>query len=825
MSLTGDEIYLRAKSGGGWVGQTRYFEGIFFPLENVEKVYETPYGRFLLQDDTIALRRRTDLKITARSEESEDGSTVRYKLHGAQESGAVRVLVLVDGSPRLPLETSGEVHFPAAQYAGRHIQLWAIDDAGNVSSAPAAIELTRTESTTGKDGDAALAQSEARPQWQSVSTNVQIAGDPYQLARSMATGADGTVFVTARKARASSTIVLGLDDKAGVWFRVAPADRGRYSSCILSNSPGGGAWAVVGSAERELECLLLSLNKSGARLAARLYDEKNRGRPLLAWDHQGGLWNVGLRWMGRWQRGQWQEWERRVGGRVQIHPGSGGRVTIVAPGRLWVYSDGELIETRGLPSALGADLPCYPLGERHLVLRCRPEQRRGEAWGLYDLARGVVDLEALSDELLFCPDGKGNLFCWNRQTSEFYLISGSDLTRTELPYTPPKRGWKSGCSDLFLTREGEMIYPVGLDTIIVWSRDKGPVKHGWRCGIQPGMTHAIREGNDGRIWILRDKQLLVYDPRGNPRSTRASHKTWDEIEFSGWACAGFAGQLWYWAADGTTVVCTDGEEETRWRIEERASSGRTTVEVVSNKGEALVKDSTGLTQHLRADGSFKRVEDVFAGILLMIRKGARAFRSRDYPPAVSADARVYYDGRLWDGERWRGVHRGRGSFRGDGALVVIINAKSYLPHVWRFMADKVEDLGKPKRYQIDEHGIRWYDPRVAGKGARRYPLAIGEEPGRGHDIYLTPESEPVGYIQYPVKAVPDGRNGFIVMDCYLKLHHVSPDGIRRLDGLRAPFGREEVSVYHLAGGRWAWFSKSKILLSPPDLELTDDDGK
>jgi hypothetical protein len=254
---------------------------------------------------------------------------------------------------------------------------------------------------------------------------------------------------------------------------------------------------------------------------------------------------------------------------------------------------------------------------------------------IIDLIRGGLRDVKFPRVGAFRSDGNGNLYVWRgKQLSRF---SSEDMKETQLaPCTPPAVPpmLDSGAYQFLGTTNGVLAYSYGMDRLIIGSAAQGAAEYGWQEGVRPGNTIALREAPDGRIWILRSEQLLVYDP-AQPAGTNA-------LAWSGWRLApalptftaGGFGNVWYWTSDRRTLIRTDGTNEVSWKM---TGGGDL---VVSDQGSAVV-NVAGATFVLIPNQPPKAAPDMQSGVLKLVSLGAREFAGRE-PPAVAADGRVYF---------------------------------------------------------------------------------------------------------------------------------------------------------------------------------------
>jgi hypothetical protein len=498
------------------------------------------------------------------------------------------LLVLVDGQVRMGLQSPGKIEFSRYQFGGNRIELWALDSLGNVSARPLKIDL-----------EPADAKPPWRPQWHNESTVVAVAeghlAEPttFDLTSGLAVDRHGLVYVTATTEHHRREI-LRFDPYAlrrtkdteyvygaSVWSLVERAEGADVGG--LLQSPQGDVYVTSSPGTKQPLYTIEStgLGKSAMRQVTYVYNDVNAEGARLAWDDQGNLWNVGQRWIGRWNEDRWAEWERPLGHRSKIVPAINGRVWFLSDRGFYTYQDGKMSQSLELPDSWQATLEGFPLGDRHLVLRCEgvrpaavdnaPSARSPFAdsafsrWCFFDATTGELDCDKFAggaDD--FRSDEAGNLYIWQKSQRKFLFASAQDLSVTELPYIDPPVYWRSfGVAGGYLgrsgpeflaTSRGQLVYAPDEDSLVTWSRPSGPLRHDWRAGIVCGKTHALRQGPDGRVWMLRDAQLLVFDPQGNLEQSADPFDGWEQVDLAGRPCAGFEGSIWYFKPDRRTVV-------------------------------------------------------------------------------------------------------------------------------------------------------------------------------------------------------------------------------------------------------------------------------
>jgi hypothetical protein len=870
IKIQGDEVFLPAASGGGWVGKYRYFQGIFLELEQQGQLFETPYGHFLLDENQGRIRfwPHADLAISGKIHKTEKGWTVDCQVSGVPAEARPLVLVLVDGQVRTGLASPGEIEFSRHQFGGNQIELWALDSLGNVSARPLKFDL-----------EPAAGNAPWRPQWHSEPTVVSVSEfhpalpTTFDLTGGLAVDRHGLVYVTAttghhreevlrydphavRQSKDTEQLFFG----TSAWSLVEKPEDMRVGR--LLQSPQGDVYVTQDRYAKEynrgIEQPLYVIDssafgKSVMRQVTYVYNDFNAEGTRLAWDDQGNLWNVGLRWIGRWNEDRWAEWERPLGNSSKIIPAVNGRVWFLSERGLYTYQDGKMSEALELPDGRQPTLQGIALGDRHLVLRCERGQPTTtdkappadspfadsvfSRWCVYDAQTGELDCEKFAgaaDDLR--SDEAGNLYVWQKSQRKFLFVSARDLSITELPYIDPPIYWRSTGMigeesylghigpEFLATGSGQLVYAPDVDSLVTWTRPGGPIKHDWHTGIVSGKTHAICKGPDGRIWILRDAELLVYDPRGKPKQSADPFAGWKKIDLAGRPCAGFQGSIWYFKPDRQTVVRSDGKDERTWRLDVEVESAETlrrgVVELVSDRSEALVFDTGRNWWHLQRDGKAERIENQFDGLVAMVQHGAKQFEARGYPPVVTGDGKTYYRGRLWNRKSWTRMTEGRGFLDAEGKLLVVTNPTGVYRRLYRLQDDRImaEDIDSARHYFVDDRSVRWFEPATAEAAPGHLPVWCDKT----GEISLAVGGEPRGGCFGVFNAMPFGEDRYIVNTRYGQLL-LSAQGLKRIDPRGTPLGKRWARLHRLGYGRWAWIGLDSVYIAPQDWKLPEED--
>ena len=267
----------------------------------------------------------------------------------------------------------------------------------------------------------------------------------------------------------------------------------------------GRVWALGDFDRHRLQLPLYELRRNGVRHVIDLYDDSSYASRQIATDGADGLWTVSHRVATRWDGQRIQSWERPIGYDAEVLPLPQGAV-IRCPNHYLVYRRGELGQPYCLPTEV--TLPIYTLGKEHLVARLDTQP---PGWGVVDLDSGRLLERRFPYRTVFRPDPEGNLYMWHAE--RLFRLLGDDLTQVELTCSraPPSTHDRGGY-EFLATADGILAYSVGTNRLFVGHAEEGAAEYGQQEGLRPGRTLAIRAAPDGRIWILRSDQLLVYDP-------------------------------------------------------------------------------------------------------------------------------------------------------------------------------------------------------------------------------------------------------------------------------------------------------------------------
>ncbi len=818
--LEGNEVYLPVASGGGWVGAYRCYHGVFLRPRQKGKIYEAPHGRFVLEQDNedrvLTYHPHRDLQLTVQVEKTTAGWKLQPQVAGVPSGEEARFVVFVRGVPQADLQTADSLDFPEKTHVGADVQIWAVDTVGNVSP-PAVVRLTR------KPSPQALLPEDRKTRWTVLPRLIQGMGARYERRGGLAVGGDGTVFLTRVFERESQSTVLALPPGGSGWSHVP---RGYLESSVrLSAHPDGRVFGFGEHVSDSFEFPAYDVSLAGMRLVTRLYDDRG-DRARYGWDDCDNLWCLGLRWIGRFDGSAWAQWERPVGYKGSIVPAPGGRAFIFCEGHFWICENGKLGKRHTLPEDRIAQPYGFPLGKRHVALPCDSFFR----WYLYDLVQGSLDIERFRHATIVWGDGQGNVIVFEEGKRLLKRISGDDLSEQTAPFpfdgTPSGSCYSVHGTDCLVTRRGTVLFLGREDGIFTWTPDGTVQNHDWRCGIPAGQTSAAQEAPDGRVWILRAGRVVVFDPEGDPKLDPHPFSGWREIPTAARACPGFDQTVWYWKHKDDVVVRTDGQQESTWKVTRQRRDLRPKIEVISDQGQALVQGDPSQFSLLRQDGTVDAVESLQRGVLEMVQRGAKEFRTpvySKYPPVVADDVKIYFDGKLFDGTEWRDTESGRALLDTTGRLMLMVEPDTRRPpDFYRFKATTLDEVEASDRFLLDAVGRRWYDPGLLEAEPGVYPIADWKEQ-QGHrqfHVALSPEGQWHAPVSDPLRAIPFGDGGFLIQSSYGKQYHLDREGLRELDPAEFPFGKYDGAVHRMARGRLAWIFGQSIFISPANVRET-----
>jgi hypothetical protein len=793
LTLQGNEAFIPADDDGGWVGQYRIFRNAYYPLAG--RVYPGTNGHYLVADNTLRYQPPQTLKIEG--EVLADGNLRRLvcKISGSEPLYKPRILVFLDGEFADSIASPDGVDLPPLQ-AGLHtLEVYAADGFGMVSEQPLRLTL---------DGGPKfeVVHLEMGEDWMLKPQRLQVLptmiAERSVLGRTLEIDSDGVVWILVEGG------VIAIDPaKRHAAFHRCPAQE-----LLLAR---GRVWACGNYDNARLQMPVYELRIEGPRHAVNLYDDLPRcayGPQLIA-DPAGGIWALGHMTAVRWDGKRTQSWERSVGFNARVLPLPDGAVIQVYED-CFVYRDGELgPPIRWSTGDAYADNPLFTLGRNYLV-----KPRRGTIVAL-DNGR-TLDQKSPPGES-FRMDAGGNLYVWNK--GRFSRFSGESLAETALaacasPGMSPNHD--PGGYEFLATTNGTVVYTVQDTRVIVVRGNEGAAEYGWQHGIRPGLTHAIREAPDGRIWIMRRAQLLVYDPTQPADAIPSAWPGWRAVPVMSRFAAGAFGRVWYGDPERRGLASTDGTNEAAWAKTCNGNGGI----IVGDQGVAAA--FSGSDTYLLATGRApERVQNMESAVLELVKRGAKSFDGEG-APAVAADGRVYFRSKIWDGQTWQPAPDGRASLDPRGELYLLCMEHSSLPVAYRLEGIKAIPLGQVEKCLIDAYGLRWYDAGLLEANPGCLPVwhASKEQPHVSFDVNTTrARIDAYGSLQ----ALPLGDGQFLVR-VGAKLHRLDAHGMTPIPGVRVPCGDEldptwGLRVWRLAEGRWALAVYSRLYISPPDYHL------
>jgi hypothetical protein len=788
LALQGNEAFI-AGPGGGWLGPYRIFRNAYYPL--VGRVYPGTNANYLVEGNTLRFQPRQMLTITGEVVSTGALKRLVCTIGGSEPFYQPRLLAFLDGEFLDRIISPDGVDLPFVQPGAHTLEVYAADGFGVVSDQPLRLTL---------DGgpEFEVVNLEMGEEWNLKPQRLQIlpttiAGRSV-LGQSMEIDAEGVVWILVEGG------VIAIDPaKRQAAFHRFPAQE-----LVAAR---GRVWALGNYDNARLQMPVYELRIEGPRHAVNLYDDLPRCAygPQLNADPAGGIWALGHMTAVRWDGKRTQSWERSVGFNAMVLPLPDGAV-IQSYEDCFVYRDGELgPPIRWSTGDAYADNPLFTLGRNYLV-----KPRRGTIVAL-DNGR-TLDQKSPPGES-FRMDAGGNLYVWNK--GRFSRFSGESLAETALaacasPGMSPNHGY-----EFLATANGTVVYTVQDTRVIVVRANEGAAEYGWQHGIRPGLTHAIREAPDGRIWIMRRAQLLVYDPTQPADAIPSAWPGWRAVPVQERFAAGAFGRVWYWDSERRGMACTDGTNETTWAM----NYGYGGI-VVGDQGEAAV--FVGTDTYVLAPGKpVERMKDPASAVLELIKRGAKLFEG-DAPPAVAADGRVYFRGQIWDGQTWHPAPDGRASLDPRGELYLLCMEHRSIPVAYRLDGIKAISLGPVEKCLIDAYGLRWYDPGLLEANPVSLPVwhASKDTPHVSCGMNAARvRIDPHGALQ----ALSLGDGQFLVR-VGAKLHRLDARGLTRIPGSAVPCGDEldpnwSLRVWRLADGRLALAVHSRLFISPPDYHL------
>jgi hypothetical protein len=800
LTLQGNEAFIPAADGGGWVGQYRVFRNAYYPLAG--RVYPGTNANYLVEGNTLRFQPRQTLTVTG--EALSDGSLRRLvcRIAGTVPLYKPRLLVFLDGEFREALANPTGGDLPPISPGPHALDVYAADGFGVISE-PLRLSVNGPPEYPAE----ALKLDEAwalKPQrLQAVPT--KIAGRTV-LGWKLEIDADGVIWILVN----GGIISLDLANRKTAFYPI-PAHE------ILSAR--GRVWAL-GSAQRPgMKWPLYELGREGIRHAVDLYDDtSDRGFSQVSADGQGGIWTLNQQGMTRWDGKQTQFWERPVGSEksTTFVPTPDGAI-IHAWDRYFLYRNDELSE--GIPwdkSVLREEgymdyVTLYPMGRKHVV--------HAEKQAVVDIDTGRISKRKIPSGDAWRLGANGDLYVW--QSNALLRVSGKNLAVTRLPHVPPPSPhpfyrYTSDRYAFLATTKGTLAYPSGKGSLVIGPENGGAVEYGWREMVEPGDTMSIRQAPDGRIWILRTNQLLVYDPAQPAKPAGPAWPDWRVVSiWSGSAVSAF-GHVWYITADGKTVVETDGKTESSWHLP--LAGGFV---IAGDQGGAMLVWCEKVFL-LLPGGKVEPASDLPNAVLALVKRGAKAFAGTGDPPVVAADGRVYFRGRIWDGQAWHALCENRVSLDLRGGMFQL-RGKDGTISVYRIDGCKATAVANTTKCLIDANGRRWYDPGLLEAKPGCLPVWYQGENDWDPLVSATPASRKVQLdTGLPVQAFPT-TDGQFLLRIDSSLHVLDTNGLTALPNDRLPCGNKLLQaidgICPLPDGRWAFGLGDRLFFSPPDLNL------
>ncbi|MEI6210940.1 MAG: hypothetical protein WCR06_04875 [bacterium] len=799
LTLRGNEAFIPAADGGGWVGEYRVFHNAYYTLAG--RVYPGTNGHYLVADKTLRFQARQTLTVTG--EVLSDGSLRRLvcRIAGTTPLYKPRLLVFYDGEFREALANPTGGDLPPITPGPHTLDVYAADGFGVISAEPLRLSVNGPPEYPAE----ALKLDEAwalKPQrLQAVPT--KIAGRTV-LGWKLEIDADGVIWILVN----GGVISLDLANRKAAFYPI-PAHE------ILSAR--GRVWAL-GSAQRPgMKWPLYELGREGIRHAVDLYDDtSDRGFSQVSADGQGGIWTLSQQGMTRWDGKQTQFWERPVGSEqsTAFVPTPAGAI-IHAWDRYFLYRNDEL--SQGIPwdkSVLREEgymdfVTLYPLGRAHLVY--------AECQALVDVDTGQISKRKIPAGETYRWGGNGDLYVW--QSNALLRVSGKNLAVTCLPRVPlPSHPFYRYTSDRYAflaTTNGILAYPSGRGSLILGPENGGAVEYGWREMVEPGDTMSIRQAPDGRIWILRTNQLLVYDPAQPDKPGMPAWPDWRVVPIWSGGAVGAFGTVWYITADGKTVVETDGKTASTWQLP--LAGGFV---IAGDQGGAMLVWCEKVFL-LLPGGKVEPASDLPSAVLALVKRGAKAFAGGD-PPVVAADGRVYFHGRIWDGQAWQALSEGRVSLDLRGNMFQLRGDHGIIS-IYRIDGCKATAVAETTKCLIDADGLRWCDPGLLEAKPGCLPVWYRVDP-QGHNLVsATPDTQKIKVDIGTLQALPITDGQFLLRMNDL-LYVLDANGLTALPNDRLPCGSKLLqptdNITPLPDGRWAFGMGERLFFSPPKLRFT-----
>jgi len=940
--LAADMAYRPDPAGGGWLGCRRVFAGVIREVPGITSVLLTPYGRFVVEGGRLLKRFPSrPLRLTVVPSDRLPGvfrvtccyaddrtpvAGVRVSMTACGELLAVPGDDTANDSPAVPGHVARgtviECQAVAAdgQVSGRPCRIvWqgrgpktagpgelsggppplpppagqAVPAAGVVDLAPLEFEpATGLPAAYGELGTSASA-----PLWRvlpAVLGDGQSADAPQRLADTLLADAEGRVWVGLRSRRGDPAPYLVWDGASRQWLRThLPAGA---SAPVLS--PAGRLHTAVPSPALPLERALLELcGRTWHRVTTIASESGSAGlAEPICWDGAGRLWNWGGGWLARWDGYSWCEWQVPVGSSVrpQALPDQAGLVVANASGVLLADGAADPRRLTLAPGVALADEPpgCVPLaGKAVLVCGSGRDESGAAAWGWMRLPLGPVPLNGTvlgrprTNPLV--ADGCGSVLFWDPAQVLLRLDGATGEVRRMDPGCPLPAAprYPAHVTALVSTR-GEVVVqpdpggrpPLMVPSLVVWREGTAAAAFGLADGVPAGEIQAWAEDREGRLWLLRRDDLLVYTPGGTrpPRAAPPATATPEaapggpagplartdsvlslEEAYPDWtaivcrsALDGVGGDVWYLTE--RALVWSDGAQECSWpfsaatvvpqgavtgppRTPRPFRSGRVDaaqLELTSEVGALVRLDGSGQGSpwHVARFGApLERVESHADGILALVAAGAARFSSWGAPPVVTPDGRVCCgNGRFWTGDRWVPVVEGRPALDAAGRVHLLSkDAHQLSDHgVHEVAGEQMLATGQARACRLDLHGRAWCE-ETDGTGATptQEHVLVTVVAGSKVQVQLAGPTGKMAPVALPESDSPDMQAGPIAPGLFWVRHRgsmwvLSAGGLSRA-GFSCPVPATWDRPVRLRDGRWAFVPRREttLFLAPPGADI------
>lgn len=502
ITLQGNVAFILT-DGGGWLGGHRLFNNAFYALDG--RVYPGTNGHYFVDNNMLHFQPPQVLEVEG--EVVCDGKTnhLACRITGKHPLFKPRLLVFINGAFHASLMDPTGVNLPDAPPGRHELDVYAADGFGVVSKEPLQLAFdggleTPVQSPKRDDTQAILIESfklddtwMAHPQqWHALPT---MADDRKILGQRLEIDAAGVVWVLTNRG------VVGIDQT----HRQLSCPRLHVREIVAVR---GRVFALGGYNSESMRFKLYELRPDNVVQVAEFYDDSLHASQQIWSDGDGGLWLLSTRAVVRWDGENTRIWERPIGYNAEVLPIPAGAI-IRCHNHYLLYRNNELSQPQPWPGKI--TLPVYVLGPNFLVVNT---PRKSAGYSLIELAGNrLLEQQLPRNYTTLGSAAGGDLYAWHDQ--QLSLVSGVDLTRTPLTYsTPPTHlGFEPGGYKFLATTNNVIVYPINTDQIVAGSAKEGAVEYGVETGVLAGDTFTIREAPDGRIWILRSEQLLVFDPK------------------------------------------------------------------------------------------------------------------------------------------------------------------------------------------------------------------------------------------------------------------------------------------------------------------------